>query len=161
MTILQAHFKPVTSERFLSGLQEYIFHFTKEGNVKLDKRAIGVSYQDNTNIGRWKSATEDKRDRGNVWFIPYPTINESRPHPAVFPEKLPYLCIKLHGVKKGMIVYDPFMGIGTTALACIRLGIDYLGTEIDPTIHQGSKREYREKKEKRIFLWNQVVAFFM
>ena len=53
-----------------------------------------------------------------------------------------------------MIVYDPFMGIGTTALACIRLGIDYLGTEIDPTIHQGSKREYTEKKEKRIFLWN-------
>ena len=47
-----------------------------------------------------------------------------------------------------MIVYDPFMGIGTTALACIRLGIDYLGTEIDPTIHQGSKREYRERKRK-------------
>ena len=44
-----------------------------------------------------------------MWFIPYPTINESRPHPAVFPEKLPFLCIKLHGVRKGMIVYDPFM----------------------------------------------------
>lgn len=37
------------------------------------------------------------RDRGNVWFIPYPTIQAGRPHPAVFPEKLPYLCIKLHG----------------------------------------------------------------
>ena len=30
-----------------------------------------------------------------------------------------------------MIVYDPFMGIGTTALACIRLRVNYLGTEID------------------------------
>ncbi len=125
------HFKPIISERFLTDLHEYIFHLTKVGNVKLDKRAIGVPYQDKTNIGRWKSATHDKRDRGNVWFIPYPTIQEGRPHPAVFPEKLPYLCIKMHGIKQDMVVYDPFMGIGTTALACMKLGVDYLGTEID------------------------------
>ena len=30
-----------------------------------------------------------------------------------------------------MLVYDPFMGIGNTALACMRLGLNYLGTEID------------------------------
>jgi DNA modification methylase len=30
-----------------------------------------------------------------------------------------------------MIVYDPFMGIGNTALACVRLGVNYVGTEID------------------------------
>lgn len=125
------HFKPIISERFLTDLHEYIFHLTKVGNIKLDKRAIGVPYQDKTNIGRWKSATHDKRDRGNVWFIPYPTIQEGRPHPAVFPEKLPYLCIKMHGIKQDMVVYDPFMGIGTTALACMKLGVDYLGTEID------------------------------
>ena len=103
----------------------------KKGNVRQDKLAIGVPYQDKTNIGRWRSSVEDKRDRGNVWFIPYPTIQASRPHPAVFPEKLPLRCIKLHGVKPDMIVYDPFMGIGTTALACISLGVNYLGTEID------------------------------
>jgi site-specific DNA-methyltransferase (adenine-specific) len=142
------HFKPITSDRFLTDLQEYIFHLTKGGDVKLDKRAIGVPYQDKTNIGRWKSATEDKRDRGNVWFIPYPTINESRPHPAVFPEKLPYLCIKLHGVKKGMIVYDPFMGIGATALACIHLRIDYLGTEIDPQYIRVANEDIEKRKNK-------------
>jgi site-specific DNA-methyltransferase (adenine-specific) len=31
-----------------------------------------------------------------------------------------------------MLVYDPFMGIGTTALTCIRLKVNYIGTEIDP-----------------------------
>jgi site-specific DNA-methyltransferase (adenine-specific) len=143
------HFKPIVSERFLTDLHEYIFHFTKGGNVKVNKKAIGVPYQDKTNIGRWKSATEDKRDRGNVWFIPYPTINESRPHPAVFPEKLPYLCIKMHGIKQGMIVYDPFMGIGTTALACISLGVDYLGTEIDSEyIRVGSEDTEKRKRNK-------------
>lgn len=131
-TISIGHFKPIVSDRYLSDMQEYIFHFSKTGNVKLNKLSIGVKYQDKSNIGRWKSAIQDKRDRGNVWFIPYPTIQKERPHPAVFPVKLPERCIKLHGIKKNTLVYDPFMGIGSTALACLRLGIDYIGTEIDP-----------------------------
>jgi site-specific DNA-methyltransferase (adenine-specific) len=125
------HFKPIISKRFLNDFHEYIFHFTRGGDVKLDKLAIGVPYQDKTNIGRWKSSTQDKRDRGNVWFIPYPTIRKERAHPAVFPQRLPYLCIKLHGIRKGMLVYDPFMGIGSTAIACTQLGVDFIGTEID------------------------------
>lgn len=125
------HFKPIISERYLSDLHEYVFHFTKTGNVKIDKLRTGVTYQDKSNIGRWKSAIRDKRDRGNVWVISYPTIQESRPHPAVFPVKLPQRCIELHGVKPNMFVYDPFMGIGNTALACIRLKVNYYGTEID------------------------------
>jgi site-specific DNA-methyltransferase (adenine-specific) len=141
------HFKPISGERFLADLQEYIFHFTKKGNVKLDKLAIGVPYQDKTNIGRWRSAVEDKRDRGNVWFIPYPTIQTGRPHPAVFPEKLPYLCIKLHGKKSDMIVYDPFIGIGTTALACIRLGVNYLGTEIDSEYVKVAVEDIEKRKK--------------
>jgi site-specific DNA-methyltransferase (adenine-specific) len=143
------HFKPIVSDRYLTDIHEYIFHFTKEGNVKLNKRAIGVPYQDKTNIGRWKSATQDKRDRGNVWFIPYPTIQESRHHPAVFPEKLPYLCIKMHGVKPDMLVYDPFMGIGTTALACIKLGVNYVGTEIDADYIKVAL-EYIEKRKSEM-----------
>jgi site-specific DNA-methyltransferase (adenine-specific) len=125
------HFKPIVSDRYLSDLHEYIFHFTKNGNVKLEKLKIGVTYQDKTDIGRWKTATRDRRDRGNVWFIPYPTVQEARPHPAVFPVKLPERCIQLHGIKKNMLVYDPFIGIGTTALACIHLKVNYIGTEID------------------------------
>lgn len=133
------HFKPIISERFLNDFHEYIFHFTKDGDVKLDKLAIGVPYQDKTNIGRWKSSKEDKRDRGNVWFIPYQTIRKERLHPAIFPERLPYLCIKLHGIKKGMLVYDPFMGIGNTALACIQLDVNFIGTEIDYGYIQSAK----------------------
>jgi site-specific DNA-methyltransferase (adenine-specific) len=135
------HFKPIVSQRFLTDCHEYIFHFTKAAEVKLDKLAIGVPYQDKTNIGRWKSAKQDKRDRGDTWFIPYPTISESRPHPAVFPEKLPYLCIKLHGIRDDLLVYDPFMGIGTTALACLALNVNYLGTEINEEYIKNA-REY-------------------
>jgi site-specific DNA-methyltransferase (adenine-specific) len=144
------HFKPISSRRFMNDFHEYIFHFTKGGNVKLDKLAIGVPYQDKTNIGRWKSAKEDRRDRGNVWFIPYQTIRKERLHPAVFPERLPYLCIKLHGVRKDMLVYDPFMGIGSTALACLQLEIDFIGTEVDNTYIKAAIGSIGNLKKKNL-----------
>jgi site-specific DNA-methyltransferase (adenine-specific) len=129
--IAVGHFKPIVSERFVNDCHEYIFHFTKKGETRLDKLAVGIPYQDKTNIGRWKSAKEDLRDRGNTWFIPYETIQSKseRPHPATFPVKLPEMCIKLHGGAK--LVVDPFTGIGSTAIAATRLGIPFVGFEID------------------------------
>lgn len=126
------HYQPVNSSRFLNSCQEYIFHFTKGGGVDLDKLSIGVPYQDKSNIGRWKTADKDIRDRGNTWFIPYETIQKSRPHPTVFPVKLPEMCLKLHGLKDINLVLDPFMGIGSTAVACKKLGVDFIGFDIDP-----------------------------
>ena len=131
--IAVGHFKPIMSNRFLNDCHEYIFHFTKYGDVHLDKLAVGVSYQDKTNIERWKAANkEDRRDRGNMWFIPYQTIqsrSKQRPHPATFPVKLPEMCIRLHGNAK--LVIDPFVGIGSAAVAAMRLGISFVGFEID------------------------------
>ena len=134
--IAVGHFKPINSDSFLHKCHEYIFHFSKKGDIALDKLAIGVPYQDKSNIGRWKKATKDLRDRGDTWFIPYDTIRsreKQRPHPSSFPSKLPLMCIKLHGVKKTKLVLDPFMGIGNTAVACHKLGINYIGFEIDET----------------------------
>ncbi len=127
------HYKPITSQRYLNDCHEYIFHFTKSGSVPLDRLAIGVPYQDKTNIGRWKVAKEDKRCRGNTWFTPYATIKNGaqRPHPSTFPVKLPEMCIKLHGVSRTSLVLDPFIGIGTTAIAAQRLGVPCVGFEID------------------------------
>ena len=125
------HFKPIISSRFLTDLHEFIFHFSKTLKTPLDKLSIGVPYQDKTNIGRWKSTKQDKRDRGNVWFIPYATIQKGRLHPAVFPEKLPKFCLMLHGIRPDLVVYDPFIGAGTTASACINLDVKFVGTEID------------------------------
>jgi site-specific DNA-methyltransferase (adenine-specific) len=127
------HFKPIVSDRFLNDCHEYVFHFTKEGNSKLDKLSVGVAYQDKSNIGRWTHAKQDKRDRGNTWFVPYDTIQmkKERPHPATFPARLPEMCIRLHGIKEKMVVMDPFLGIGSTAIASTRLGVSFVGFEID------------------------------
>ena len=148
--IAVGHYKPVNSQRFHHDCHEFIFQFTKEGHVKLDKLAIGVPYQDKSNIKRWKSTNgSDKRDRGNTWFIPYETIQDPRPHPAVFPTRLPVMCILDHGLEKTDLVLDPFMGIGTTAVACTKLGVDYIGFEIDPVyIEIANSRILAEIKKK-------------
>lgn len=141
------HFKPIQSKRFLNNCHENIFHFTKHNEVNLDKLSIGVPYQDKSNIERW-SGKQDKRDRGDIWFIPYETIRESRPHPATFPQKLPEMCIKLHGIKDSLIVYDPFMGIGNSALACIELNVNYIGTEIDQNYTEIANERIRSIKNQ-------------
>jgi site-specific DNA-methyltransferase (adenine-specific) len=127
------HYKPVNSSRYLNNCQEYIFHFTKTADVPLDKLAIGVPYRDKSNIGRWKAAAQDCRDRGNTWYIPYETVTGAKPHPAAFPDRLPEMCILLHGLRQDppLVVLDPFMGTGATAVAAVRLGCTYVGFEID------------------------------
>jgi site-specific DNA-methyltransferase (adenine-specific) len=128
------HYKPITSPRFLHDCHEYIFHFTNTGTVQLDRLAIGVPYQDKSNIGRWRIAQRDLRCRGNTWFIPYRTIRDrssQRPHPSTFPVELPDMCIRLHGVSRVRRVLDPFVGLGSTAVAAYRLGVACVGFDID------------------------------
>ncbi len=128
------HYKPVNSDRFLNDCHEFVFHLTPTGHTRLDRRAIGVPYQDQSNIARWRAAAGGLRCRGNAWFLPYSTIQSrerDRPHPATFPPILPERCMRLHGVGSGSRVFDPFLGLGSTAVACATLGVDFIGIEID------------------------------
>lgn len=137
------HYKPISSKRFINDCHEYIFHFTKNGNTPIDRIAVGVPYQDKSNIKRWNNKSLDKRCRGNTWFIPYKTIQSSdkqRPHPASFPIKLPEMCIKLHGLHNVKLVIDPFVGIGNTAIACKKLGVSFIGFDIDKTYLEIAKQ---------------------
>ena len=128
------HYKPINSERFLNDCHEFIFHFTPTGRTRLDRRAIGVPYQDKSNVTRWEAASADLRCRGNAWFIPYETIqsrDQDRPHPATFPPKVPDMCVRLHGLGRSGLVLDPFLGLGSTAVACAGLGTSFIGIDLD------------------------------
>jgi len=128
------HYKPINSERFVNDCHEYIFHFSPGGRNRLDRRAVGVPYQDPSNIKRWAKAGEGLRCRGNTWFIPYETIqsrDRDRPHPASFPSKIPEQCLRLHGLERAGLMLDPFLGLGTSAIAAARLGVSFVGIEMD------------------------------
>ncbi len=170
------HFKPINSPRFITLTNEPIFHFTKTGLEPVDRSAVGVPYQDKSNLDKRSRArgrivkkmgfknyhdfkgratepdrvfledelekrvsqigdVQDRRCRGNTWFIPYDTIKDREldrgSHPATFPVALPEMCIRFAGCKEGSTVYDPFAGSGTTLIAAQALGMLGIGTEID------------------------------
>jgi site-specific DNA-methyltransferase (adenine-specific) len=134
--ISRGHFKPINSPRFLNDCHEYVFHLTPHGTTPLDRLALGVPYQDKSNIARWShTAGRDRRCRGNTWFVPYETIQrreKERPHPATFPVQLAVNCILLHGLTRTKTMLDPFLGIGHSALAAQRCGLTkFVGFEID------------------------------
>jgi site-specific DNA-methyltransferase (adenine-specific) len=145
------HFKPINSPRFLNDCHEYVFHFTKSGRVELNRLALGVPYQDKSNIARWSHTSgKDLRCRGNTWFVPYETIQsreKERPHPATFPVQLAEWCIKLHGALRVRTMLDPFLGIGNSAVAAQRCGVKrFLGFEIDEAYLAEAKRRIAKRE---------------
>jgi site-specific DNA-methyltransferase (adenine-specific) len=143
------HFKPISSKRFLNDCHEYVFHFTISGDVQIDRLALGVPYQDKTNIARWSHTRgSDQRCRGNTWFIPYETIQnraKERPHPATFPVQLAENCIRLHGVSRVQTMLDPFLGLGNSAVAAQRCGVkNFIGFEIDESYLAEARRRIAE-----------------
>ncbi len=71
-----------------------------------------------------------------VWRInPKPMKN----HPAPFPLELATQCIE-STTDKNDTVLDPFMGSGTTGVACKELGRRFIGIEIEPKYFEIAKR---------------------
>ena len=139
-------------ERCLNVSHEFIAHFTKNESVKLNKPA--EPYQDKTHIERRKNTKSHLRDIGYHWFIPiknFPPSDEAlhswlkgRQPPSNFPSKVPMLCIKHHGLNKTNLVLDPFIGVGNTALAAIKLGVKYLGFETDAEYNKIAKHRINQ-----------------
>lgn len=69
---------------------------------------------------------ENAAFRTNIWRI----NREKNPHPAPFPLNLVSNCVLACCPPPGGIVYDPFMGSGTTAIAAIDCGVNFIGSEI-------------------------------
>jgi site-specific DNA-methyltransferase (adenine-specific) len=122
---------------------EDIWFFTNSKNftfnidaVKL-KRKVVAPYRDEKGTPKdW-----EKHEHGNfrithpsnVWTditIPFWSMAENTDHPTQKPEKL-LAKIILASSKEGDLVFDPFLGSGTTAVVAKKLGRRYCGVEVD------------------------------
>jgi site-specific DNA-methyltransferase (adenine-specific) len=107
---------------------EYILIFAKE-TYKLENK--GETDLNKNEFIKWAYG---------IWEIK-PETSKYINHPAPFPIELPYRLIKMLSWKDATIL-DPFMGSGTTGVACKQLGRKFIGIELS--------EEYCELSEKRI-----------
>lgn len=68
----------------------------------------------------------DAMAKSNVWYIP---PEHDRSHPAPFPLELPERLLKLYSWQDDVIL-DPFMGSGTTAVACEKFNRRWIGIDL-------------------------------
>lgn len=97
-----------------------------------------------------KKETPLSSKRKNIWKynIGFSSGYDSCGHPAVFPLKL----AKEHIISwsnENDIILDPFMGSGTTGLACIDLKRDFIGIELDENYFNISVDRINKAKEKK------------
>jgi site-specific DNA-methyltransferase (adenine-specific) len=107
---------------------EYMFIFSKgkpTANLICDKVNKWAGFKDFS--GKLKNPVPDKSPRTNIWK--YTTSFNGVKHPAPFPIQLAIDHV-LTWTQEQELVFDPFMGSGTTAIACMRTNRRYIGSEI-------------------------------
>ena len=71
--------------------------------------------------------------------------NEGNNHPTVKPTKLMQYLVRLVTPKDGTVL-DPFMGSGTTGIACKKEGFDFIGIELDEDYFEIAKARIEKLK---------------
>ena len=143
---------PLTHNRYEQSF-EYMFIFSKGKPSVFNPIKINCKC-DGSKVNRKKSNKEDgsgirnraeittvkkQKIKPNVWE--FAVARTKYNHPAVFPTNLVIDHIKTWTNKKD-IVFDPFLGSGTTAIAAIKTDRHYIGFDIS--------KEYIEIAKKRI-----------
>ena len=133
---------------------EDIWFFTKSAKYTFNLQAVKIRkaviapYRDDK--GRPKDCVENGRDKyrltspSNIWTdisIPFWSMPENTPHPTQKPEKLIAKLI-LASSNPGDVVFDPFLGSGTTSVTAKKLGRHFIGIE--------REKEYAAIAEKRL-----------
>ena len=132
-----------TQDRYYN-VFEYMFVFSKGApsslNFIVDHKNVSAGQRQRKDavINKGKNRKKDGEyftrkeysRRGNVWYIPIGSTKGTGKHPATFPESLARDHI-ISWSNKGDLVYDPFLGSGTTAKTAMSLKRDYVGSELN------------------------------
>jgi site-specific DNA-methyltransferase (adenine-specific) len=120
----------------LRDIHEYILVFSKE------------AFNRKNLPGKVSTLTRDEflEFTKSVWTFPAESARKIG-HPAPFPIELPYRLIQLYTFRDE-VVLDPFCGSGSTCIAAIKAGRNYIGYDIEPEYVRLAERRLRAYKEQ-------------
>ena len=75
---------------------------------------------------------------------PHPSNSQ---HPTEKPVELMKWLIETY-TREGDTILDPFMGSGTTGVACVQTGRNFIGIEIDPTYFAIAEKRIKEAQQQ-------------
>jgi site-specific DNA-methyltransferase (adenine-specific) len=93
---------------------------------------------------------EEKSKPSKVWSIPildYRSLRDWKPHPTQKPVKLLRYLIEDY-TQEGDTIFDPFVGSGTTAVACQWTKRHFIACEINPEYAQIATSRLRDPKKE-------------
>ena len=132
--------------------KDYTFNIE---DVKVRRKVI-APYKEDGIPKDWeesKSGNFRNTHPSNIWddiTIPFWSMAENTAHPTQKPEKL-IAKLVLASSNLGDLVLDPFMGSGTTAVVCKKLGRNFIGIEQNPLyVAWGKKRLEAAESNKEI-----------
>lgn len=119
-------------------MTERVCVWRKPGKADLARK----SGESKISLDDWKEISKD------VWQFRSP---DKKVYQGAFPLELPLRCIKCWSFV-GDAVLDPFMGSGTTGVACIKLGRNFIGIEINGDAFQLAQSSIEnEQAQYRMF----------
>ena len=83
----------------------------------------------------------------SVWNIPHNIPKEDRVHPTQMPKALVERILNVAS-KGDELVYDSFMGSGTTAIVCNQFGLKWIGSEMNPQNFEISQKRLLKSQIK-------------
>jgi len=94
----------------------------------------------------WSDAIQSVRMYSQIWHGVPRWSSEGRLHPMQKPAGLMAFCIEQ--TRTDGTVCDPYMGSGTTGVACVRTGRKFIGIEIEPKYFEIAKRRIQAELER-------------
>ncbi|MBM4060563.1 MAG: site-specific DNA-methyltransferase [Planctomycetes bacterium] len=132
---------------FATMSDDYVFHVD---DVKLRRRVLAPYRDANGAPKDWRDGYRDTFP-SNLWTdltVPFWSMPENTDHPTQKPEKL-LAKLVLASSDPGAVVFDPFLGSGTTAVVAKKLGRRFVGIEIEA--------EYACLAQKRLALGDRSI----
>ena len=121
------------SSNRLTRITEFVFVFCRKNEIKTFHCNKKVTSLRKTGQKAYENIYNFVEAKNNDGTCPY--------NKATYSTELCEKLLTLYAPEGG-VVYDPFMGSGTTAIACKRLGLDCIGSEISANQVKFSKDRY-------------------